>query len=250
MLFDQIYLYDKDRAFNDIIKFYNNNWYCIINFLYFWNVIWQKILKKNKSYIQKKYLEALKHSDFLLPDWIAVKLFMQKQFCSVVHNLNWTDFIPYFFQNLNDLDADVFLYWADKDVIPKAKNFLKETFWINVLHFQDWYSQMNLSNFSQNKGKMKVLLVGRGTPLQEIWIYENLDFFKKNWFVVFGVGGLFDFWWWKEKRSPLFFRKLKIEWLYRLFTNPKKNWKKVYNSLFLIKYLVKSLDDKTLEQLK
>jgi exopolysaccharide biosynthesis WecB/TagA/CpsF family protein len=57
--------------------------------------------------------------------------------------------------------------------------------------------------------------------------------------LAFSQGGTFDFWAGTEKRAPKIFLKLKLEWFWRLITNPKKNFKKVYYSLFLFWYFWK-----------
>ncbi|HCY20675.1 TPA: hypothetical protein DIC40_02255 [Patescibacteria group bacterium] len=40
-----------------------------------------------------------------------------------------------------------------------------------------------------------------------------------------------------QKRAPRLWRTYKLEWLWRLITNPKRNYKKVLDSILIIKYI-------------
>ena len=65
-------------------------------------------------------------------------------------------------------------------------------------------------------------------------IYKYYDKFDKGIFV--GVGGSFDVLSGTKKRAPKIFIKLKLEWLYRITTEPKR-LKRFYKSN--VKYLKK-----------
>ena len=61
--------------------------------------------------------------------------------------------------------------------------------------------------------------IGLGAPKQEIFMYEHKD--KINSLMV-GVGAAFDFFAGNIKRAPSWMQKLNLEWLYRLFQDPKR----------------------------
>lgn len=65
-----------------------------------------------------------------------------------------------------------------------------------------------------------ILLVGFGQPIQEKWILQN--FSKLNCKVVIACGGAFDFFSGRQPVAPCIFRKLWLEWLYRLWREPKR----------------------------
>ena len=69
-----------------------------------------------------------------------------------------------------------------------------------------------------------VLLVGLGSPKQEKWIYDNLRLVGAK--VAIGVGGSFDVMAGNVKRAPKLFRKLGLEWLHRLITQPTR-WRRM-----------------------
>lgn len=75
-----------------------------------------------------------------------------------------------------------------------------------------------------NESKSDVLWVSFGCPKQEWWILENEA--KLNVPVIAGIGAAFDFHSGNKKRAPLFIQKLRLEWLYRLFQEPGRLWKR------------------------
>jgi len=66
-------------------------------------------------------------------------------------------------------------------------------------------------------------LVGLGQPRQEVLIYEQLGSLPSC--VAVGVGGSIDVWSGTLQRAPVVFRKLNLEWLYRLLRQPRR-WKR------------------------
>ena len=81
---------------------------------------------------------------------------------------------------------------------------------------------------------MDILFVAFGFPKQEQWIAENLDKIPVK--VAMGVGGAFDYISGNVPRSPVFIRKLGLEWLFRLIIQP---WRlKRQLALFKFIYLV------------
>lgn len=63
-------------------------------------------------------------------------------------------------------------------------------------------------------------LVGLGQPRQEMLIYKNLAHLPPC--VALGIGGSIDVWGGTIQRAPHVFRRLNLEWLYRLLKEPKR----------------------------
>jgi N-acetylglucosaminyldiphosphoundecaprenol N-acetyl-beta-D-mannosaminyltransferase len=75
-----------------------------------------------------------------------------------------------------------------------------------------------------NKSNSDVLFIGVGTPKQEKWAYRNIDQLKIG--PIIGVGAAFDFAAGNIKRAPSVMQRLGIEWLWRLFHEPRRLWKR------------------------
>jgi N-acetylglucosaminyldiphosphoundecaprenol N-acetyl-beta-D-mannosaminyltransferase len=76
-----------------------------------------------------------------------------------------------------------------------------------------------------NESGATVLAIGVGAPKQEKWIakYRNQ---LKNVKVFLAIGATIDFEAGEKKRSPQWMSDLGIEWLYRLFSEPGRMWKR------------------------
>lgn len=81
---------------------------------------------------------------------------------------------------------------------------------------------------------LDVLFVAFGHGKQEKWIYENLKDLPSVR-IAMGVGGSFDFISGRVKRAPLFLRRIGLEWMYRLITQPwriGRIWKATFVFIF------------------
>jgi N-acetylglucosaminyldiphosphoundecaprenol N-acetyl-beta-D-mannosaminyltransferase len=72
-----------------------------------------------------------------------------------------------------------------------------------------------------NHTRPNILFVAWGAPKQDIWIAKNLKKIR-NPVVAIGVGGTFDFIAGMRRRAPKWMQKIGLEWLYRLFQEPKR----------------------------
>jgi len=83
-----------------------------------------------------------------------------------------------------------------------------------------------------------IVFVAYGHPKQEKWIHNNIN--NVNGTLFIGVGGTFDFLVGKRRRSPDFYIRHHIEWLYRLLHQPSR-FKRIYKAVirFLLLLLSK-----------
>ena len=69
----------------------------------------------------------------------------------------------------------------------------------------------------------QLLFVGLGSPRQEFWLSENLK--ATGCGVGIGIGGSFDVISGRVERAPYLWRRLGVEWLYRLIREPQR-WRR------------------------
>ncbi|GHH97461.1 WecB/TagA/CpsF family glycosyltransferase [Neobacillus kokaensis] len=91
--------------------------------------------------------------------------------------------------------------------------------------------------------KPDIVFVALGYPRQEEWIVENLPRFSKGLFM--GVGGSIDVLAGEVKRAPQFFRRLNLEWFYRLLKQPTRWRRMLALPQFLVQIFKIKLSDKT-----
>jgi len=96
---------------DDIVDVYTNQWYCVVNFIYFSQIVSQHVFSatnNKRTEKEKEYRKLILKSDFLLPDWIALQVFyyLANFFKAIdsdkrwLPNLNWTDFTPHFLNSI------------------------------------------------------------------------------------------------------------------------------------------------------
>jgi exopolysaccharide biosynthesis WecB/TagA/CpsF family protein len=73
--------------------------------------------------------------------------------------------------------------------------------------------------------KTDILFVCMGVPNQEIWIHDNKRMLT-GVKAAFGLGAFFDFFADSVKRAPLWMRRIRIEWIYRLYKEPRRLWRR------------------------
>jgi N-acetylglucosaminyldiphosphoundecaprenol N-acetyl-beta-D-mannosaminyltransferase len=83
-----------------------------------------------------------------------------------------------------------------------------------------------------NDSQADLVFVALGCPKQEIWMSENSS---KIDAVLLGVGGAFPVFAEVQTRAPKALRNMSLEWLYRLYQEPGRLFKRYFktNSMFL-----------------
>lgn len=75
-----------------------------------------------------------------------------------------------------------------------------------------------------NNSEAVILLVGMGQPKQEEWIIANRHKLKVS--IIVAIGGYFDKFSKKAEPYPDWVKRYHLFWLYRLFKEPKRLWKR------------------------
>ena len=123
---------------DSIINVYSNQWHCIVNFIYFSQIVSQHLFSstKKRTEKEKEYRKIILKSDFLLPDWIALQVFYYvaailwrvESEIKWIPNVNWTDFTPYFLnsikQKYGSQRINLLLYWSTPKVVEIVKENL------------------------------------------------------------------------------------------------------------------------------
>jgi N-acetylglucosaminyldiphosphoundecaprenol N-acetyl-beta-D-mannosaminyltransferase len=88
-----------------------------------------------------------------------------------------------------------------------------------------------------NAHKPDILLVGMGTPQQEVWVERHFDEVDAK--VVWTVGALFEYVSGRIKRAPHWMSDNGLEWIFRLAVEPRRMWRRYLlgNPVFLHRVL-------------
>ena len=85
--------------------------------------------------------------------------------------------------------------------------------------------------------KPDIVLVGMGTPQQELWVDHNIDRVEAP--VLWTVGALFDYLSGRTPRAPHWIADNGFEWIFRLAVEPRRMWRRYLlgNPAFLYRVL-------------
>lgn len=165
-------------------------------------------------------------ASLLVPDGfglILASLILQKP---LFHRVTGVDLTLKICSACERLEKSVYLLGSTHDVLEKTERTLKKLFpkltiagtdaSIKSTHINDALVIERI-----NIAAPSAIFVALGAPHQEKWIYQNL---KKipSIRLAMGVGGTFDYISGKVRRAPLILRMLGLEWLFRLFLQPKR----------------------------
>lgn len=184
------------------------------------------------------YLKALKNGR-VFGDGAGVTIAAKIAGFRLKENTNGTDLFPVLCELAAKRDLPIALIGGKRDIVTRcAENITKQFKGLTIacaLH--GFFDQDQESEIIQqiNDSGAKIVLIGRGVPLQETWIHQVRDQLEAP--QVMAVGGLFDFYSGHRKRAPLFLRKSGLEWLFRLSQEPTRLFSRyiVGNPLFLAK---------------
>ncbi len=92
-----------------------------------------------------------------------------------------------------------------------------------------------------NQAAPDIIWVGLGTPKQDLWMAAHRPQLTAP--VLIGVGAAFDFHTGRIPQAPRWMQQSGLEWLFRLWQEPRRLWYRylVYNPLFIILVLAQML---------
>ena len=93
---------------------------------------------------------------------------------------------------------------------------------LKIAGLTNGFEEINASHF--NNLSVDILFLGRGTPKQEEWAQNNLEKLKIP--IVILVGSAIDYWSGEKKRAPVCMQKIGMEWLYRIYKEPSRLWRR------------------------
>lgn len=195
----------------------------------------EKVITANRNPVVK---ELINDSTYQIPDGIGIVLASKMRHGDVRERVTGVDMMGRLLQFAADKGHGVFFYGAKEEVVRTAKEKLEASIPnLRVVGYANGYVEDQQALLEQiRESGAALLFVALGSPRQELWIKDHMAELP-NIKVFQGVGGSFDVYSGRVKRAPAFYRKLGLEWLYRLAKEPKR----IKRQLALPKFLWKVL---------
>lgn len=175
--------------------------------------------------IKSKFIRALVYLPSLLLFLIWKRPF-KKVFPEIIHG---SDFMLDLIEWSEDSKKTVFFLGGKPGVAEKTTETFKKNHPRLMIAGASSEDPSEAAFEEVKESGAEVLFVAYGAPKQELWIAENAKRIP-GLIHVMGVGGSFDFWSGSVKRAPTIFRKLGLEWLWRLCLQPLSRAKRIYNA--------------------
>ena len=175
-------------------------------------------------------LDLYQKYDIILPDGYGVYIagrFLygkQKAFKKI---FNGTDFYNLLLEEANLRRWSLFFLGDTEKVVQVLKEKVHDV-WPDIriagAHhgFIDIVDEEIVSIINQSNADL--LLIGMGTPKQDYWLWEH--YYELNVPVSIVVGAGIGFISGKKIRAPISLRRIHMEWLFRLFQEPGRLWRR------------------------
>lgn len=191
------------------------------------------------SYVEQKgdksFKEALNYSDILIPDGSGIVLAAKILNKESITKVAGYDLFIETMNNLNRTQSKVFFLGSTEQVLLKmftraSIDFPDVTIKTLSPEFKSNFNDNDVDFFANEISQFNpdVIFVGLTAPKQEklihrLKIHTDVKFLS-------GIGAVFDFYAGTIKRSSDIWIKLHLEWLPRLFSEPKRLWKRNFVS--------------------
>lgn len=272
-LVDKLFQWTAKQAVTQIDSIYRQQGFAIVSYVY-GAVIVRNNLLKFSCLKMTKWQEALFWSSIILPDGAALRTWRRVAhwlgrvvWVSHLSNLNGTDLFPQLLEYyLTQWPINLVCYAVYDEHLGLSKGFLlnragewlEEHYWINWTYAQDTYytnDDVNDWNWEAmraacNPDYPTIMMVCRGVPRQEIWSYENREQLQKHGIIACNQWATIDYRAWRESRAPRLVRKLRLESVWRLISDPRKNRSKFWVSFRMMGEIMKLFIEKFEDRMK
>jgi len=187
----------------------------------------------NVAYQDQRYREILNAADLVYCDGTGVKLAARVCGLDLPERMTGADWIDDLCTRAEREGLSLFLLGGGAGAAQSAATMLRGRYPdLGLVGYASGYGAFQDTIEQVNRCKPDILLVGMGTPRQERWIDQHRD--ELDVPVVWAVGAMFDFVNGSIPRGPRWMTDHGLEWLCRLYAEPRKLWRRylIGNPLF------------------
>ena len=181
-----------------------------------------------------EFLQAYSIGDYKVCD-SQILLYASKFLGTPIkEKISGSDLFPAFYNyHKNNQNIKIFLLGAGIGVASKAQNEINRKTGRNIIvasysppfgFEKDEEECQNIINMINSSGAT-VLVIGVGAPKQEKWLYKYKSMLP-HIKIFMALGATIDFEAGNLKRSPKWMSEVGFEWLFRIFCDPKRLWKR------------------------
>ncbi|MCM1087465.1 MAG: WecB/TagA/CpsF family glycosyltransferase [Muribaculaceae bacterium] len=192
------------------------------------------------AYRDKNYRKIQNSAAMALPDGQPLSIVSRARGYKDAKRVPGPDLMPEIFRLSRERGYTHYFYGGSETTLEALRNSLQRDFpYLQIVGmYSPPYREMTPEEDERiieqiNAAKPDFVWVALGAPKQEIWMYRHR---KKINGLMIGVGAAFDFLGGTVKRAPMWMQKLCLEWVYRIFQDPKRMIPRYLNTNFAFLY--------------
>jgi N-acetylglucosaminyldiphosphoundecaprenol N-acetyl-beta-D-mannosaminyltransferase len=178
---------------------------------------------------ERALIDELRRFDLLYPDGVGLVWAARALGQWLPERVTASDFLPDFCRAAAALRLRVFLVGGESGVADAAaRRLAADAPGLRVVgthagFFASAADEIALVETIRG-ARIDACLVGMGSPRQERWILDHGD--RLGVPLLWGVGGVFDFYSGRRRRAPQWMMALGLEWLHRMALEPGRLWRR------------------------
>jgi N-acetylglucosaminyldiphosphoundecaprenol N-acetyl-beta-D-mannosaminyltransferase len=212
-------------------------------------MIYPRLMNQEKTFIvtanpeiveyaneHQDYKDIIISADYITPDGVGIIMASKWLNQPLQERITGFDLMNELFRVADEKALKVYLLGAEENVIEAAALKVKELYpGLELVGYNHGYIDIKDDALPKSIAELEpdIILTALGFPRQEKWVSKHYVLFNKGLFM--GVGGSFDVLAGKVNRAPVFWQKMRLEWLYRLIQQPSR-WKRM---LALPRFVIK-----------
>lgn len=190
------------------------------------------------SYEDAGYCKIQNEAVLALPDGKPLSVICRKRGFGDAERVTGPDLMGEIFKRSNECGYRHYFYGSKPETLNVLERRLKEEYQLNIVGmyappFREMTEKEDREAIARiNEAKADFVWVALGAPKQERWMYAHRE---KIQGLMIGIGAGADYFAGNIKRAPMWMQKCSLEWLYRLFQEPRRLFKRYFitNTKFL-----------------
>jgi len=181
-----------------------------------------------ESLTNEELAKGLENADLVLADGFPIAKSMKLLNGVNQERIAGMDFLPTILEKCDEHSLRVFIFGSTEKIIENTKRKISDEFPDLVIAGSispPFNRKLPDESYIEmiNQSKPNIVFVALGCPKQEIWMANN---YKHISAPLLGIGGAIPVYAGVLKRAPLIVQGMGFEWLFRLFQEPRRLWKR------------------------
>ena len=183
-----------------------------------------------ESFDNPEFCEKVNGADWIVPDGVPLVWLLRLQGAKEATQVRGPSLMPLIFRHAEKENLSIGFFGGKQEVLEAIQDRIKIEYpnlRINYA-FSPPFRRLTKEEHNSvvdriNRFEPDILFVGLGCPKQENWMVANRSMLKP---VMVGVGAAFDMYAGVVPESPKWLQRVGLEWLFRLFKEPRRLWKR------------------------